>query len=364
MISIHRPVMGHLRPPLPSNNRLRSTSRPLAFLPSTDVVSFSGSDTPKPQLLDWKAYCELTGFPNGELMREKVETFVTQAINNAANEAGVKVLFAVYDPLCSLATGNMLPGESDIDHLTVLLKKASDEQQEQFVNVMESQFEQGRSMTQLGPFGALTLKQLTECSRETYREKYWDPLWNPMPKAEYQKYLADVMIGEMTEGKVLINKLEESTQALFLNSVMYTGNLFRPYINKIKSAGMKTKYLPRQRLINAFKDLTSEEKKWVVHHLQTDKPVVPHNGRLDKPTKKLYDSLVKKGVLVKLKAETKFRVILSDFMRAFMQHSYYHAEDYLHMAYYDNFYVAPWKMTGSESYAYRFYQDYEPKGGW
>ncbi len=85
-------------------------------------IRFSARISPNAMHCAVTSFERETGFPDLALTSRKIEEAVAQAIEQVCQEKDIKVLYAGYDPTCSVARGVAVPG-SDLDGLTIVVNK-------------------------------------------------------------------------------------------------------------------------------------------------------------------------------------------------------------------------------------------------
>jgi len=81
-------------------------------------------------------YVNTTQFPDLEKVSRAIENHAIDAIKEAAKELNIPVLYAGYDPTCSVAKNVALPG-SDLDGMSILIKGSLKEREKLYVKILE-----------------------------------------------------------------------------------------------------------------------------------------------------------------------------------------------------------------------------------
>ncbi|MGE0491103.1 MAG: hypothetical protein AB7S38_17985 [Vulcanimicrobiota bacterium] len=231
-----------------------------------------------------------TGFPDLQLVSHRMLDHVRDSLKAAAKETGIPVLYAGYDPYCSVGRGLALP-KSDVDFLHIIIADGQDK--ERFF----ASFQQALAKEPLVDLQGIQAQQAVFGLDELDPTPIGD---NPRPKWEQlmTKLLSRSLHGADGRGQLLADpawaaELRQRVPAS-LDSQDQKVMLAMP---------AKPKHEARLPLAEAYPGLSRAEQKMVWRIIDNDPDEVDMSFldlTADNPNLPIIESLADKGLLVKV----------------------------------------------------------------
>ena len=234
-------------------------------------------------------YCNQTGFPDMQKTSDLIEKDMTQAIINASKETGVEIIFAGYNPTCSVGNGHALPG-SDFDTLFIWLKdwENFDAFKNKFkknvnpllcavtrtrtndvpdyvvindlidsTNLAQRVFEDNSLYKKSAIYEATLDEQISDWTKAG---EYNLDVNTYIPDADKTPLLrAGLVLEILRDGNVIIDELDSSTKEFFENSCVYKYTNMQQ-MRSYKNAPLKAKHRNREAILSRFNKLSDDEK--------------------------------------------------------------------------------------------------------
>ncbi|MBQ4646929.1 MAG: hypothetical protein IJB79_06240 [Candidatus Gastranaerophilales bacterium] len=234
-------------------------------------------------------YCKRTGFPNMEKTSFLIANNVQESLFEASNKTGVEIIFAGYNPTCSVGNGHALPG-SDFDTFFICLKDWNnfDSFKEAFVdNIDPLLCSMTRTRTNDLPdyvaiediINSIVLAQsafdshsLQENSKQ-YKENLNKQIKDWTQAGQYNLDLNDfiddknktpllragLLMEILRDGKIVVDNLDDSTKEFFQNSCVYKYTNMQQ-MRSYKNAPLKLKHQNREAILSNFNQANDDEK--------------------------------------------------------------------------------------------------------
>lgn len=235
------------------------------------------------------AYCEKTGFPDQKRTSCLIDENVSQALKKAQKQTDIKVLFAGYNPTCSVGIGTALPG-SDLDTLFVCIDK--DGNKKVFKNALKQNVDPllcsmmyHRTDDLPDIVSAAELKKSIELANDIFEQNglsarsqsYSKILQKPqedwvvagsynldvnqfVPDNEKTPLLrAGLLMEIMRDGNILVNDFDNETNSYFKDSCAYKYTNMQQ-MGTYKQVPIKQKHHDRINNLKNFESLETDEK--------------------------------------------------------------------------------------------------------
>lgn len=242
-------------------------------------------------------YQHATGFPNMEVTASLIVSHFQKAIIEAAAALRTQIVFAGYDPTCSVAKGKALPG-SDVDFMTVVVEEDDPHLSRQLyaetVTRLDPRIADMRSLT---PYSIVNVNRLL-----VYEPDFLAPngryIMNagiPWSPRLVDHEVATEIISQIQEGAILIDDLTTGLKGAF------AGKKVQNFVDRhsINVGKEKNKYQERAKLCAEFPDLSTGEQFVIIRILQDVNEGIPLDLWISSknPHSEILTQLVSKGIL-------------------------------------------------------------------
>lgn len=241
-------------------------------------------------------YQKNTGFPNMELTASVITDHFRKAIIGGTATTRAEIVFAGYDPTCSVARNRALPG-SDVDFLTVVVRNGnSDFASKLYAEVvgrLEPAIADLRSLT---PYSIIDFDRLIAYRPEFLASNGRYIMFAGLPWSGrlIDHEVATETISQIQSGVVLVDNLPVDIKESFEGKRVY--NFVRRH--SINTDKEKSKYKERVRLCEEFPGFSIEEQFAIIRVLQNLNEGISINLRIsDNPYGQVLNDLVDKGIL-------------------------------------------------------------------